>query len=427
MGEKSNENLIYLPAADNYSSGYTFPDHEGEVLNHVNLKIAAGNSLKEIIDFLFVHTRSIFPCDRIGIAFVEENGKRMRLYYVKADYSPLFLTVGYAADIQGSSLHTVFQSLSPRIINDLGEYYKDTPRSESTRLLLKEGVMSSMTCPLSVDGRPVGLLFRSSRTPGAYTKDHVRLHLSIAERLSQAVEKAYRINQLEESINSYMEMLGFVTHELKSPLASIITIARTLSKGYFGEMNPEHVKIVERILHKAEYLHNLSMEYLNLSRFENQSIKLSAKKTDFIEEVLNPAIELVGPQIEEKIISLTVDVPDNTIRIVCDPDLMKVVTVNILSNAVKYSNDKGAVTVSVKTTDTLLSVTVKNEGPGFPDDKKNLLFKKFSRIDTPDLMQRKGSGIGLYVSWNIIHLHGGTIHADAAEGQWAAFTYEIPI
>ncbi|HPJ37188.1 MAG TPA: GAF domain-containing sensor histidine kinase [Spirochaetota bacterium] len=427
MGEKNNVNLVYLPSPDNYRTDAGFSEHEQTVLDHVNQKIAAGNSLEEIIDFLFSNTQSIFPCDRIGVAFIEENGKRMRLYFAKANYSPLYLEQGYAADIQGSSLKTVFQSLNPRIINNLDEYYKNNPRSESTRLLLREGVKSSMTCPLSVEGRPVGLLFRSSREPGAYTKDHVRLHLSIAERLSQAVEKAYRINQLQDAINSYMEMLGFVTHELKSPLASIITIAKTLSQGYFGELNPEHGKIIDRIISKAEYLHNLSMEYLNLSRFENQSMTLKRQETNFIQDIVSPAIELVEPQISEKHIHLETHFPEGPVQIICDPDLMKIVTVNIVGNAVKYGNNGGNVTISIKMTDTVLRVSVRNEGPGFPEEKKKLLFRKFSRIDTPDLMQRKGSGIGLYVSWNIIQLHGGTIQADSAEGEWAEFTYEIPL
>lgn len=427
MEEKINENLVYFPIPENFCEDDNFSDHVKALLDHVNQKIAAGNSLEEIIDFLFTTTQSLFPCDRIGVAFIEEGGRRMRLHYAKANYSPLYLTKGYAADIQGSSLNAVFNSLQPRIINNLEEYYKNNPRSESTRLLIREGVRSSMTCPLSVDGRPVGLLFRSSREPAAYTEDHVQIHLSIAERLSQAVDKAYRIKELEDAINSYMEMLGFVTHELKSPLASIITIARTLNEGYFGEINPEHSKIIERIISKAEYLHNLSMEYLNLSRFENQSMNLNVRSVDFIQDIIKPAIDIVEPQIDEKKISLVRHLPEYTINAACDPDLMRIVTVNILSNAVKYGNIAGTVTITVEKTDTLLQVTIRNEGPGFPEDKKKFLFRKFSRIDTPDLMQRKGSGIGLYVSWNIIQLHGGTIKADSAEGQWAEFTYEIPL
>ena len=70
---------------------------------------------------------------------------------------------------------------------------------------------------------------------------------AIAERIGQAVEKAYRIEQLSDAINSYMEMRGFVSHELKSPLASIITLAKTFRDGYFGEISAEHRGIVDCI------------------------------------------------------------------------------------------------------------------------------------------------------------------------------------
>ncbi|NMB65052.1 MAG: GAF domain-containing protein, partial [Spirochaetes bacterium] len=235
---------------------------EIKTLDTINQKIASGQSLIDIIEYLFKETQHIMPCDRIGIAF-SDDGKRLTLYHVVASYSPLYLDKGYTADLKGSSLETIFSNETPRIINDLEEYYKNNPSSESTRLLLKEGVMSSMTCPLYVEGRIVGVLFRSSRKKNMYSSREIALHQAIAERLSQAVEKAYRIEQLTQAINAYMEMLSFVTHELKSPLSSIVTLGTTLKQGYFGEI-PEHcTNTIDRILAQAEYLLTIVNEYLN--------------------------------------------------------------------------------------------------------------------------------------------------------------------
>ncbi len=427
MEKTDNRNLEYLkagPPADEIK----FTGEEMAILDHVNMKVAAGESLKQIIDFLFSETQSIMPCDRIGVAFLEEEGRRLSLYYVTASYGPLSLDSGYSSDLQGSSLAPIFSGgTPPRIINDLEVYYTSHPGSESTRLLLKEGVRSSMTCHLSVEGRPVGLLFRSSRKPGAYSAREVRLHQAVAERLSQAVEKAYRIEQLSAAFNSYMEMLGFVTHELKSPLSSIIMLAQTLTGGYFGEMSEKHREMIERIIKKAEYLANLSNEYLNLSRFESGKVDLAVKETDFIADVMEPAIEIIAPQVEANRVALERNFPARLPRVMCDAELLRIVMVNLMSNAVKYGNVHGRIRLTVQESENILRVSVWNEGPGFPESEKKFLFKKFSRLHTGELMGRKGSGVGLYMSWKTVQLHGGKIRAESGPGKWAEFIMELPL
>jgi signal transduction histidine kinase len=249
----------------------------------------------------------------------------------------------------------------------------------------------------------------------------------MAERLSQAVEKAYRIEQLSAAFNAYMEMLGFVTHELKSPLASIIQLGTTLTAGYFGAMDEKHREMVERIIRKAEYLQSLSNEYLNLSRFESGNVQLNARSVDFIGGVIEPALDIVAPQVEANRVRLEKSYPSDPLAAACDPDLMQIVAVNLLSNAVKYGNVHGNIRLNVDSTGERIRTSVRNEGPGFPESEKKFLFRKFSRLSTPELLGRKGSGIGLYMSWKIIQLHGGKIRADSEPGKWAEFSFEIPI
>ncbi len=426
MNDDHSKYLYYLEP-ESLTAGAEFSDEERAVLSRINQRVAAGESLKEIIDFLFRETQPIMPCDRIGVAFMEEGGRRLSLYYVVASYSPLFLDSGYVSDIQGSSLETIFTAGTPRVINDLEGYFRKHPQSESTRLLLKEGVKSNMTCPLSVEGRPVGLLFRSSRTSGAYSAREVDLHLAVAERLSQAVEKAYRIEQLSSTFNSYMEMLDFVTHEIKSPLASIITLGKTLAAGYFGKMEERHREMIERIIKRAEYLDTLSNEYLNLSRFEGDRIRAQFRRVDFIDDVTQFAIENVAPQMEANRIDFESPMPDSHIPLECDVDLLRIVMTNLLSNAIKYGKVHGRIRLRAGVESESLLVSVWNEGPGFPESEKKFLFKKFSRLHTDELLGRKGSGIGLYICWRIIQLHQGRIWADSLHGQWAEFSFMIPL
>ncbi len=321
----------------------------------------------------------------------------------------------------------------PRIINDLEAYVKDHPRSRSSKLLIREGVRSSLTCPLIVEGRVVGFIFRSSRTPYTYGPQHIELQMAITERLSQAVEKAWRIEQLEEANYAYTQMLGFVSHELQSPVASMVTDAQILVQGYLGDLTPEQRAKVQSMERKGQYLLSLVREYLDLARVEGGELRLQTRsRVNVMEDVVAEAVDLVRPQADAHGIHLMTCVPSPALPpVCCDPTLLRIVTVNLLDNAVKYGNEGGDIRVKAEVTvdeqgGERLRISVWNSGPGFSHGQQNNLFRRFSRLDDPALKSRRGTGVGLYNSWRIVQLHKGRITADSKHGEWAEFSFEIP-
>jgi signal transduction histidine kinase len=402
---------------------------EQAVLDFVNQKVAAAESLEAIVDFLFDATQPVFPCDRIAVAFVEDGDERLVAHHARAAYEPLLLKRGYAEDLAGSSLQRVLRERQPRIIRDLEAYVTEHPHSRSTRLLLREGVRSSLTCPLVVEDRVVGVLFRSSRRPQAYDRREVGLHLAVAERLSQAVEKARRIEQLAEANRAYTEMLGFVSHELKSPVASIVMDARMIGDEYLGPVTEKQKAKLGSMMHKAEYLLGLVREYLDLARIEGGELAIHARTgVDLLREIVEPSVEIVRPQLEASGMRLELEVGAGgpPLLVEADPDLLRIVVVNLVGNGIKYGNPGGRLHVRAALAGTDLTFSVWNEGPGFPESQRAKLFRRFSRLDTPELKSRKGTGVGLYSCWKIVKLHGGRMDASSEEGQWAEFRFTIP-
>jgi signal transduction histidine kinase len=404
------------------------------ILRTVNQKIAARPSLRAIVDYLFDNSQALIPCDRIGLAFVDEKGERVTSYYTRADYDPLFIDKDYSEALQATSLREVLRSGMPRIIGNLELYYKAHPRSRSTRLLIKEGVRSNLTCPLTVEGRVVGFIFRSSRHTHIYQPRHIELQMAITERLSQAVEKAWRIEQLEEANFAYTQMLGFVSHELKSPVASMVTDAQLLGEGYLGDLTDAQKAKIDGMVRKGRYLLGLVNEYLDLARVEGGELRIEPRsRVNVNEEVVAEALELVGPQIDAHDMRLVTELPQAPVPLVCcDPTLLRIVLVNLLDNAVKYGEDGGELRVSAEIlagrgrTPERLRIAVWNQGPGFSLSQKNKLFRRFSRLDDPALKKHRGTGVGLYNAWRIVQLHGGRITADSKHGEWAQFCIEIP-
>lgn len=422
---EQSPNLHYLSTFDG-ERPELFPEDEQTILDDVNRRVAAKASLTDVMNFLFESIQTLYPCDRIGLAFLEDEGRRIVAHWAKALYEPLLLKPGYAEDLSGSSLQSVITEGCSRIIYDLVRYEEEHPRSASTRMLVREGVRSSMTCPLLVEGRAFGVIFLSSRDPKVYTPYHARLWRALAERISQAVEKVWRIEQLTAANQAYNEVLAFVSHELKNPIASMITDARVLAQGYLGEMDPRHVAKLERLIRKGNYLLDLIREYLDLARMEGGHLHLRASETNLIEDVLEPALDLVQPLFLEKRMHLERHYPPHPAPVVCDASLLKIVLVNFLGNAAKYGREGGLVRLRYDRWPDRVLVSVWNEGPGFPPEERSRLFRKFSRLQTPELKAQKGTGVGLYTAWRIVHLHGGHVDARSKHGHWAEFEFDLP-
>jgi len=404
-----------------------FTPEENTTLDHINRKVADTDSLVEIADFLLSACKGITATDRLCFTFLEEEGLRAFSKVVKTSYQPILLKEGYSRDIREGSLLQVIKRGFPRVISDLPVYAELHPESRTSVLLAEEGVRSSMTCPLMLNDKIVGLLFRNAKKPAAYGIHEVMLHLATAERLSQTVEKVYRIDQMEAANRNYTEMLSFVSHELKSPLGSIVMDSNIILDGYLGEVNDTQKKKLKTMADKAEYLLRMIDDYLTLSRIENTELEADMRRgADFVQDILTPALNIITSSAEAKHIRVETDTGKGLSSVSCDPDLMRIVMVNLLSNAVKYGVENGLVKVHASIQGENLEVRVYNTGPGFPESAKNKLFRKFSRIQTPELMARKGTGVGLYTVWRIIRLHGGIITADAEEGAWAQFSFSIP-
>ena len=418
--------IVQFLASNARAAESSLSARESRILDTINRKIAGKESLQAILSYLFESTRAISPCDRVGIAFLDED-ERLVSHTVIADYEPLLLNTGYSEDPRLGSLESILRDGSIRIIHDLEGYMALRPRSASTRLLVREGVRSSLTVPLRVEERIIGVLFRSSRKPRVYTTAHAILQEALAERLAQAVEKVRQIELLRAANDAYFEMLGFVTHELRSPLSSMISSAQLLRDGYLGALTAEQLDIARRIIETGDYLNSLVRDYLNLAKLESGDTAAEIESdVDFVTSVLAPSLEIVRPQLEYKNMRYFAEIATQSPRVHLDPTLFKIVLVNLLSNAIKYGIESGEIRVRAEVRNRRFHLSVWNQGPGFSPADRSRLFRRFSRLKNPSLMKEKGTGVGLYTVWRIVKLHGGRIDARSEPGHWAEFFLEIP-
>lgn len=171
---------------------------ESRLLAEITERINLGLMLDEVLNHVFESFRPVIPYDRIGYAQVEEDGRIVRARWARSDRPIQYLTEGFQAPLEGSSLQRIIHTGEPRILNDLELYLRDHPESASTRMALKEGILSSLTCPLLADGRAIGFLFFSSEDRWTYDDAHVELFVRVARQLSVIVEKSQLYQRLAD-------------------------------------------------------------------------------------------------------------------------------------------------------------------------------------------------------------------------------------
>lgn len=167
-----------------------------QLMANIIEKVNTGFFLDDVLQHVYNSFSSIIPYNRIGCSLLENNGKIVRACWSASDAGEIHLKSGFSAKLEGSSLKNILQTSQPRILNDLEAYYREHPESDSTRLILKEGIRSSLTCPLVALGNPIGFLFFSSREKNTYQLIHEEVFLRLAGHISMMVEKSRLYQQV---------------------------------------------------------------------------------------------------------------------------------------------------------------------------------------------------------------------------------------
>jgi len=231
-----------------------------QLLEQLNM----GSGLDELLNSVYDQLRGIVPYNRIAVALLEESDELLRLISCRSD-GKVALKVGYAAHLDGSTLAALLQTGQPRIINDLDEYLQQHPQSVSTRLIRREGMKSSLTLPLLAEGKPIGVIFFSSRQTSIYTQSHANLLRRLAGHIALAVEKARLISELrrknEELASANAEKDDFLV-SLQREVDKQTQQLRQSEKRYrllveLGRMVNSSLNVREVFAHAAEQIHRL--------------------------------------------------------------------------------------------------------------------------------------------------------------------------
>ena len=272
------------------------------------------------------------------------------------------------------------------------------------------------------------LMIDSQDANGEYLSLRVRFALVRRESgfISGLVAVLHDTTEQEKEERERRLFVSNVSHELRTPLTSVKSYLEALDEGALSEpVAPDFIKVS---LDETNRMMRMVTDLLHLSRIDNATSHLDVEMinfTAFITFILNRFDKMRGPD-EEKKYDLVRDYPITSVWIEIDTDKMTQVIDNILNNAIKYSPDGGKITVTMKTTDDQMILSISDQGLGIPKQDLPRIFDRFYRVDRARSRAQGGTGLGLAIAKEIVKQHEGFIWAKSEYGKGSTFTIVLP-
>lgn len=220
------------------------------------------------------------------------------------------------------------------------------------------------------------------------------------------------------------EFVSNASHELKTPLSSIKILTESLL--YQKKMDEKIVKeFLTDINSEIDRLDTIITDLLAITKLDNQTSPLKTGTVN-IKELLESTVSSLKPLADRKRIEIAVQIAAD-IQISCDPVKIRQAVINLIDNSIKYTPEKGMVTVRLSQSGGNVKIEVQDTGIGIPEEYLPHIFDRFYRVDKARSRETGGTGLGLYITKRIVTLHGGTIAVQSKEGEGSLFTLYLPV
>jgi signal transduction histidine kinase len=317
---------------------------------------------------------------------------------------------------------------------------KDARQDRRLRHGGRFSIYSLIVVPIIVKGKILGVLGTSIAHPGRqFTQADLRLALALADRAALAIENSRlytqerQLRQELEDLNQKVqeanrlktEFVTVVTHELRSPLTSIVGYLDLLLEEEGREAAETREAYLQIIKRNTDRLLELINDLLDIARLEAGKLELKRAPLD-LEGLIQEVSGALRLQIEAKGQHLHLDLATSLPVVTGDPERFTQILLNLASNAHKYTPQGGSITIATRAERTGVCIAVQDTGIGLSSEEQQQLFTKFFRAQHPLVREVGGTGLGLAIARALVELHGGTLTVVSAPGQGSTFNVTLP-
>ncbi|MGM0629179.1 MAG: ATP-binding protein [Patescibacteria group bacterium] len=262
-------------------------------------------------------------------------------------------------------------------------------------------------------------------------KEQLKALLSEQDRTARMLIRRDRaLSQLNEHLREIDELksefVSVAAHQMRTPLSGIKWSLDMLAREQAGSVNAKQKRMLLKSYESNERMILLVNNLLNTDRIESGRTDLEMRKVN-LKDIVNNLIYYIKPQARSKGVEVNISSDTDLPHVEADPEKIRDAVQNILENAVKYTEEEGGIDIDVHCEKGRVLLSISDDGIGIPEESKKDVFTKFHRGENAVKMRTEGSGLGLFVSKEIVEKHDGTIWFESEEGKGTTFYISIPV
>jgi signal transduction histidine kinase len=367
--------------------------------------------------------RGLVPFSRTAIVLIEDS--RIRVFATAGEAAETVFPPGTIVSIAGSAVEDVVRTGQVLYREDMTETrYDEEPE------FVALGLHSRVVAPLLAGAETIGAFSVVRRELDGFAPGDVELLSLLGRLVGSAVQniRAYEaeratVEELRSLSALRADFVSLVSHELRSPMASVIGSARTLQQRW-RELDPEQREsFLALIAHETTRLAELIGDVLDTSRIEAGTFSYSFGDVD-LGQLVRESAEAAERGQDEVPVRAVVHGPLPSVR--GDRDRLRQVLANLIDNAVKYSPPGDPVEIEALSSNGRVVIEVRDRGPGIAHEHQKVIFEKFGRVHVGD-KAKPGTGLGLFIAKSITEAHGGSIDVRSSPDHGATFTLSLPV
>jgi signal transduction histidine kinase len=259
--------------------------------------------------------------------------------------------------------------------------------------------------------------------PKPFTPDQLRIVIERGLERRSLIAESARLRREKEMMRE--NFITLVSHQLRSPLASVKQYFGVIQEGFAGDVTEKQKEIIQKASEYIDNLMQLINDWLSVSRVEAGRIKDLSEPVS-LPAVLSEILEVLKPQAEAGKVALELNAPDNLPPLYGDPKSLKEAFLNIINNAIIYNRQEGAVTVTVGEQGEDLAVEISDTGMGISRENLPFIFDEFFRVKSKETQHITGTGLGLPIAKKIIEAHNGYVKVASEPGKGTTFSIFLP-
>jgi len=286
--------------------------------------------------------------------------------------------------------------------------------------------------PLKIRGKTIGIIVvQDYKDENAYGEDEKQLLTFVSNQIAQVIERKQSSVQLKKYSEELKEanqakdkFFSIIAHDLKSPFQGLLGYSQILSNEFDTLSDEEKMFFINNIDNISKSAYNLLEDLLTWSRIQIGKLEVNYEVFN-LAEFLNPTISLLNQTATNKDITIKTSI-DNKNLVKADKNMVQTAVRNLISNAIKFTNNGGKIKVSTKVIDEFVEVTVEDNGIGMKKDILKNLFRIDQNVTTKGTANEEGTGLGLLLCKEMIEKEGGTIKVESEAGKGSKFRFTIP-